>query len=204
MRVSRREFSKACALAATEVAFGAGRRTLAQVQGEYYQMAPKHPVPSIQDTETPEQKNERMKWFREARFGMFIHWGLYAIPAGRWEGKEIAGIGEWIMNSASIPVAQYKALAPQFNPTQFSARSIVGLAKSAGMKYIVITSKHHDGFAMFDSKANPFNIVGCDAVQTRSLEGTGGGVPAAGHQARLLLFAGPGLDGAGRSSLQAR
>lgn len=159
MRVSRREFSKACALAATEVAFGAGRRTLAQVQGEYYQMAPKHPLPSIQDTETPEQKNERMKWFREARFGMFIHWGLYAIPAGRWEGKEISGIGEWIMNSASVPVAQYKALASQFNPTQFSAEAIVSLAKNAGMKYIVITSKHHDGFAMFNSKANPFNIA---------------------------------------------
>jgi alpha-L-fucosidase len=159
VRVSRRAFSKGCALAATEVAFGAGRRALAQVKGEHYQMAPKHPVPSIQDTETPEQKNERMKWFREARFGMFIHWGLYAIPAGRWEGKEIPGIGEWIMNSASIPVAQYKAQASQFNPTQFSAEAIVSLAKNAGMKYIVITSKHHDGFAMFNSKANPFNIV---------------------------------------------
>ena len=63
------------------------------------------------------------------------------------------------MNRASIPVADYKALAPQFNPTKFSAEEIVGLAKSAGMKYIVITSKHHDGFAMFDSQANPFNIV---------------------------------------------
>lgn len=99
-----------------------------------------------------------MGWFREARFGMFIHWGLYAIPAGRWDGKEVPGIGEWIMNRASIPVAQYKALASRFNPTQFSARNIVGLAKSAGMKYIVITSKHHDGFAMFRSQANSFNI----------------------------------------------
>jgi len=119
----------------------------------------KHPVPAIQDTETPAQRDARMEWWREARFGMFIHWGLYSIPAGTWDGKQIPGIGEWIMNNASIPVADYTAFAKQFNPTGFSAHDIVALAKSAGMKYIVITSKHHDGFAMFDSKADPFNIV---------------------------------------------
>jgi alpha-L-fucosidase len=118
-----------------------------------------HPVPAIQDTETAAQRDARMAWWREARFGMFIHWGLYSIPAGTWDGKQIPGIGEWIMNNASIPVADYKGLAKQFNPTGFSAHDIVALAKSAGMKYIVITSKHHDGFAMFDSKADPFNIV---------------------------------------------
>jgi alpha-L-fucosidase len=118
-----------------------------------------HPVKSIQDTETPAQRDARMQWWREARFGMFIHWGLYSIPAGTWDGKQIPGIGEWIMNNASIHVADYKALAGQFDPTGFSAHDIVALAKSAGMKYIVITSKHHDGFAMFDSKADPFNIV---------------------------------------------
>jgi len=118
-----------------------------------------HPVPSIQDTETPAQKDARMQWWREARFGMFIHWGIYSIPAGTWDGKQIPGGGEWIMNNASIPVADYKALASQFNPTSFSAHDIVALAKSAGMKYIVITAKHHDGFAMFDSKTNSFNIV---------------------------------------------
>jgi len=122
-------------------------------------MTEAHPVPPIQDTETPAQKDARMQWWREARFGMFIHWGLYSIPAGTWDGKQIPGIGEWIMNNASIPVADYKALADQFNPTGFSAHDIVALAKAAGMKYIVITSKHHDGFAMFDSKADPFNIV---------------------------------------------
>ncbi len=133
----------------------------AQLQGDKFEApaATGHPTPSIQDTETPAQKDARMKWWREARFGMFIHWGLYSIPAGTWDGKQIPGIGEWIMNRASIPVADYKALAPQFNPTAFSAHDIVALAKSAGMKYIVITAKHHDGFAMFDSKANPFNIV---------------------------------------------
>ena len=159
MKVSRRAFSKGCAMAATGLAMKQELAALAQVQGEHIDTSPRHPVPSIQDTETPEQKNERMRWFREARFGMFIHWGLYAIPAGRWNGQEVPGIGEWIMNRASIPVAEYKALAPKFNPTKFSAAEIVGLAKAAGMKYIVITSKHHDGFAMFDSKANPFNIV---------------------------------------------
>jgi alpha-L-fucosidase len=159
MNLSRRAFARVCALTATGRALAGALTSLGQVQGERYNMTGAHPVPAIQDTETPEQKNARMQWFREARFGMFIHWGLYSILAGRWDGKEIPGIGEWIMNSASIPVAQYQALAARFNPTEFSAAGIVGLAKSAGMKYIVITSKHHDGFAMFDSKANPFNIV---------------------------------------------
>jgi alpha-L-fucosidase len=129
--------------------------------------SPKHPVPAIQDTETKVERNARMEWWRKARFGMFIHWGLYSVPAGTWKGEKITGPGEhgdrgfaeWIMNSASIPVADYKALAAQFNPTGFSAQEIVSLAKSAGMKYIIITAKHHDGFAMFDSKADPFNIV---------------------------------------------
>jgi alpha-L-fucosidase len=118
-----------------------------------------HPVKAIQDTETPAQRDARMAWWRQARFGMFIHWGLYSIPAGTWNGQRDPHIGEWIMNDMSIPVAQYKALAKQFNPTEFSAHDIVALAKSAGMKYIIITAKHHDGFAMFDSKANSFNIV---------------------------------------------
>ncbi len=130
-----------------------------QLEGDSIATSSVHPVPSIQDTETPAQRDARMAWWREARFGMFIHWGLYSIPAGTWNGKQIPSIGEWIMNNASIPVADYKALAPQFNPTDFNAHAIVSLAKSAGMKYIVITSKHHDGFAMFDSKADPFNIV---------------------------------------------
>ena len=133
----------------------------AQLAGEtfYTPSAPQHPIPSVQDTETPAQKDARMAWWRQARFGMFIHWGLYSIPAGTWDGKQVPSIGEWIMNNASIPVADYKALAGQFNPTGFSAHDIVALAKAAGMKYIVITAKHHDGFAMFDSKADPFNIV---------------------------------------------
>ena len=131
----------------------------AQVEGEHIAINADHPVAAIQDTETAAQRDARMAWWREARFGMFIHWGLYSIPAGTWNGKQIPSIGEWIMNQGTIPVADYKALASQFNPTAFSAHDIVALAKSAGMKYIVITAKHHDGFAMFDSKADPFNIV---------------------------------------------
>ena len=133
--------------------------TRAQIEGEHINTATSHPVAAVQDTETAPQREARMRWWREARFGMFIHWGLYSIPAGTWNGKKVPGIGEWIMNSGSIPVDDYKVLASQFNPNAFSAHDIVALAKSAGMKYIVITSKHHDGFAMFDSKADLFNIV---------------------------------------------
>ena len=145
---------------ATIALLGVAALSYAQLEGSKQDTQPaQHPVPAIQDTETPAQRDARMQWWREARFGMFIHWGLYSIPAGTWNGKQIPGIGEWIMNNASIPVADYKALAPKFNPTSFNAHDIVALAKSAGMKYIVITAKHHDGFAMFDSKANSFNIV---------------------------------------------
>jgi alpha-L-fucosidase len=133
--------------------------TRAQIEGEHINTGTNHSVASIQDTETAAQRDSRMRWWREARFGMFIHWGLYSIPGGTWKGKQVSGIGEWIMNSGSIPVDDYKVLASQFNPVAFSAHDIVALAKSAGMKYIVITSKHHDGFAMFDSKADPFNIA---------------------------------------------
>jgi alpha-L-fucosidase len=159
MTISRRKTVQGGVLAASGAVMGKPLRAWAQLEGSRIPTGGTHPVPSMQDTESPAQNSERMKWFREARFGMFIHWGLYAIPAGRWDGSPVAGIGEWIMNAATIPVAEYKALAPKFNPTKFSAARIVSLAKSAGMKYIVITSKHHDGFAMFDSKADPFNIV---------------------------------------------
>jgi alpha-L-fucosidase len=101
----------------------------------------------------------RMEWFRAARFGMFIHWGLYAIPAGRWNGQPVAGIGEWIMYRARIPVAEYEQLAARFNPLQFDADAWVSLAKRAGQKYLTITSKHHDGFCMFDSKLTNYDIV---------------------------------------------
>jgi len=109
--------------------------------------------------ETPEQRNARMAWWRDARFGMFIHWGIYSVPAGTYQDKQIKGIGEWIQNNGEIPMAEYATYAAQFNPVKFNADEWVSLAKNSGMKYIVITSKHHDGFAMFKSEASPFNIV---------------------------------------------
>ena len=104
-------------------------------------------------------RDERMAWWRDARFGMFIHWGLYAVPAGEWKGKKIDGIGEWIMNSAHIPVEEYERLAGQFNPVKFNADEWASIAKNAGMKYIVITSKHHDGFCLWDSKVSEYDIM---------------------------------------------
>lgn len=104
-------------------------------------------------------KDERMQWWREARFGMFIHWGLYAIPAGEWEGRKVPGIGEWVMEKAHIPVSEYDNLAGQFNPVRFNADEWVRIAKNAGMKYIVITSKHHDGFCLWDSKVSGYDIM---------------------------------------------
>ena len=104
-------------------------------------------------------KEARLNWFRDAKYGLFIHWGLYAIPAGEWKGRRSLGLGEWIMNRSQIPVREYEPLAAQFNPVKFDADAWVQLAQDAGMKYIVITSKHHDGFAMFKSKVSNYNVV---------------------------------------------
>jgi len=101
----------------------------------------------------------RLEWFRAARFGMFIHWGLYAIPAGEWQGQQIPGIGEWLMLRARVPVAEYEQLARQFNPVKFDADAWATLAAQAGAKYLVITSKHHDGFCMFKTRHSDYNIV---------------------------------------------
>jgi len=116
------------------------------------------PPPASPDSPEAAQ-NARLAWFREAKYGLFIHWGLYAIPAGEWRGKRIPGIGEWIMNRAKIPVAEYEQLAKQWNPVKFDPEAWVQLAKDAGMKYIVITSKHHDGFALYDSKVSRWDVV---------------------------------------------
>ncbi len=118
----------------------------------------------------PEIPNtEAAKWFHQAKFGLMIHWGLYSLLAGEYNGKRYddsdellrgwAPIGEWIMSRYRIPVAEYEKLAAAFNPICFNADEWVALAKAAGMQYIVITAKHHEGFSLFDSKADPFNIV---------------------------------------------
>ena len=104
------------------------------------------------------EHDQRMAWWRDARFGMFIHWGLYAVPAGEWHGKPTSGAGEWIMRNAKIPVPEYEPLAKQFNPVNYNASEWVRIAKDAGCKYIVITSKHHDGFSMFDSKTSDYDV----------------------------------------------
>lgn len=102
--------------------------------------------------------------FQELKFGLFIHWGLYAIPGGIWEGKRMEEMGspsvaEWIQLVAKIPRKEYAKLANQFYPKAFDADAIAHMAKEAGMKYVIITSKHHDGFAMYDSEVSSFNVA---------------------------------------------
>ncbi|HUT24280.1 MAG TPA: alpha-L-fucosidase [Sumerlaeia bacterium] len=103
-------------------------------------------------------REERMAWWEEARFGMFIHWGLYAVPGGYWKGRQHRGWSEWLMASG-IQAEEWRKLAPQFNPVKFNADEWVRIAKDAGMKYIVITSKHHEGFSMWDSKVTAYDII---------------------------------------------
>jgi alpha-L-fucosidase len=110
--------------------------------------------------ESPDANQAARAWFQDAKFGMFIHWGVYSVPAR----------GEWVMEHEHIPVREYEKFAPQFNPTNFSASDIVALAKRAGMKYITITSKHHDGFAMWATRQSPWNIVDATAYKQDPLK----------------------------------
>jgi len=102
--------------------------------------------------------DERMEWWQDARFGMFIHWGIYSVPAGFYKGEAQTNSAEWIMNKGKIPIVEYEKFAGQFNPEEFNAEEFVGLAKEAGMKYMVITAKHHDGFSMFGSNCSPIML----------------------------------------------
>src|ERR1700686_3114348 len=105
---------------------------------------------ALGQTYQPSEANLRARdWFQNARFGMFIHWGVYSV----------LGDGEWVMNNRKMTVAEYEKLAPQFDPIEYNPAEWVALAKAAGMKYITITSKHHDGFAMWGTKQNRWNIV---------------------------------------------
>ena len=104
--------------------------------------------------------DERLDWFRDARFGMFIHWGVYSGLGNEFEGRKGGGYAEHIQRVLKIPIPEYRAkVAGRFNPTNFNADAWVALAKRAGMKYIVITAKHHDGFAMWPTKVNDYNIM---------------------------------------------
>lgn len=146
----RRRFLQGMAGAAVVVTVGPAGMQAALAQGEPRKDYLREAKP---------QRDARMDWWRDARFGMFIHWGVYAVPAGVFQGKEVAGIGEWIQASGAIPPAEYRKFPPRFNPVKFDAREWVRTAREAGMKYIVITSKHHDGFALFDSQVSDWDIV---------------------------------------------
>ena len=113
--------------------------------------------PAVAAAETPAQRDARMAWWREAKFGLFLHWGVYAVPAGAHKGTNT--YGEWIMHSAKIPVAEYRGFAARFNPVKYDPAAWARMAKDAGMRYIVITSKHHDGFALFPSAASEWDIA---------------------------------------------
>jgi alpha-L-fucosidase len=105
-------------------------------------------------------KDERLAWWRDARFGMFIHFGLYSTPAGTWDGKPVGGVGEWLLQNGRIdPIAYERELVPKFNPVKFDAREWARIAKDAGMGYVVITTKHHDGFALWDSAASDYDVM---------------------------------------------
>ena len=109
--------------------------------------------------ETEAQRDARMAWWRDAKFGMFIHWGVYSVPAGKYDGKQIRGNGEWILLRAKIPVETYRGYAKDFNPVKYDPVAWAKLAKQAGMRYMVITSKHHDGFALYPSDVTDWDIA---------------------------------------------
>jgi alpha-L-fucosidase len=136
------------------------------------QMAPRSAglpaYPAIVKNETPEEHAARLKWFREARFGMFIHWGVYAVPAGVWQGKPAGA--EWIMNRAKITVAEYRCLASDFTAARYDPEAWAQLATDAGMKYVVITAKHHDGFTLFNSTYSDWNAAKTGSARRDLLE----------------------------------
>jgi len=129
---------------------------IGDVQG--FVIQPSEPAAAAPQAELT--RDQRIQWWREARFGMFIHWGLYAIPGGVWKDEVHAtGYSEWIMFDEKIPAKEYAKLAGKFNPVKFDAKAWAALAKKAGMKYMVLTTKHHDGFSMFQSSLTPYNVV---------------------------------------------
>jgi alpha-L-fucosidase len=121
------------------------------------------PLPAVVRNETPAQQETRLQWFREARFGLFIHWGVYAVPAGIWQGRPAGA--EWIMNQGRIPVADYRAFAKDFTAAKYDPEAWARLAADAGVRYVVITAKHHDGFALFDSAYSDWNAVAASGAK---------------------------------------
>ena len=117
------------------------------------------PAPDQATTRDDPATSARTAWYREAKFGMFIHWGLYSVAGGEWEGKPVEGLGEWIQYFNHIPLPEYERLCKDFHPTEFNAKAWIDVAHDADMKYVVVTSKHHDGFCMWGTKITPFNTV---------------------------------------------
>ena len=109
-------------------------------------------------TASMKNRDQRIQWWRNAKFGMFMHWGIYSLPGGEWKGKKVSGYAEHLMRKEKISRAEYLELAHKFNPVKFNAEEWVQNAKAAGMRYMIITSKHHDGFAMYPSDVSDFNI----------------------------------------------
>lgn len=149
--------------------------------------------------ESRKNYDNRMAWYNEAKFGCFIHWGVYSVPAGIWKGKELGGYTEHLMRKGRIPLEQYKKeLVAPFNPTEFDAEEWVRHAAEAGMKYFIITAKHHDGFAMYLSDAYPYDVrmtrYGKDPMEALRESGT-----EIRNQVRFLLFARFRLGTSGRS-----
>ena len=123
-----------------------------------------YPATEIMAQESEKEYHERMKWWNEGRLGLFLHWGVYSTFEGEYagmdHGKEMGGSSaEWIFFRADIPEEEYREAARNFNPTEFDAEEWVRMAKEAGMKYMVLTSKHHDGYALFETKASDWNVV---------------------------------------------
>ena len=105
------------------------------------------------------EQEHKHTWFKNAKYGLFIHFGLYSLLAGKWRGQDTPGLAEWIQNDLDIPPDDYAQLASQFDPTLFDANETVRKAKAWGMRYLCFTAKHHDGFALFDSQVSDFNSV---------------------------------------------
>jgi alpha-L-fucosidase len=126
---------------------------------EFQLLAPGAPLPeALEQAQKDEARRAaRLQWFHAAKYGLFINWGLYSLPAGEWKGQPVGGIGEWIMHNARIPVKEYEQLAQQFNPVKFNADEWAQLAVDAGMKYLVFDCKHHDGFALYHSQVSQYN-----------------------------------------------
>lgn len=150
MNPTRRDLLRTAALASAWTAAGALRMG-GQAPG-ILRMAAQAPAAAASTEE------ERLRWWRAAKFGLFLHWGLYSVAAGEWNGKPVVG-AEHFMLYERIPLKEYATLADRFNPTKFDAETWVRSAQDAGMQYLVITAKHHEGFAMYDSPSSDYNIV---------------------------------------------